>query len=45
MNQLKIEFKRSPVYIANKKAYFDGWPVICNEEEVGQVRRTALFNY
>lgn len=31
MNQLKIEFKRSPVYIANKKAYFDGWPVICNE--------------
>lgn len=31
MNQLKIEFKRSPVYIANKKAYFEGWPVICNE--------------
>lgn len=31
MNQLKIEFKRSPVYIANKKAYYENWPIICNE--------------
>jgi phage terminase large subunit len=31
MNQLKIKFPLSPLYLANKKAYFDGWPVICNE--------------
>lgn len=31
MNQLKIEFKRSPLYVANKKAYSQNWPVICNE--------------
>jgi phage terminase large subunit len=30
-NQLKIKFKRSPLYIANKKAFNEGWPVICNE--------------
>lgn len=30
-SQSKIEFKRSPVYIASKRAYLDGYPVICNE--------------
>lgn len=31
MNQLKIEFKKSPIYTASKKAYQNGYPVICNE--------------
>jgi phage terminase large subunit len=26
-----IDFIPSPVYLANKKAYKEGWPVICNE--------------
>lgn len=30
-NQLQIEFKQSPVYKASKKAFFEGWPIICNE--------------
>ena len=30
-NRLKIEFEPTPVYYANKKAYKEGWPVICNE--------------
>jgi phage terminase large subunit len=31
MNQLQVSFNRSPVYKASKKAYEDGYPVICNE--------------
>jgi phage terminase large subunit len=30
-NQSRIKFKRSPVYTASKKAFFEGWPIICNE--------------
>lgn len=30
-NQLQIKFRRSPVYIASKKAFFERWPIICNE--------------
>ena len=30
-NQLQIKFKKSPVYVASKKAFFEGWPIICNE--------------
>ena len=30
-NQLQIKFKRSPVYSASKKAFFERWPIICNE--------------
>lgn len=26
-----IKFKRSPVFRANKLAYLEGWPIICNE--------------
>ncbi len=29
VNQLKI--KATPVFYANKKAYEDGYPIICNE--------------
>jgi phage terminase large subunit len=28
---LSIKFKKSPVYTASKKAFFEGWPIICNE--------------
>lgn len=31
MTQSKIEFNRSPVYIASKNAYLQGYPIICNE--------------
>lgn len=31
MNRLKINFEPTPVYYANKKAYKDGYPIICNE--------------
>lgn len=30
MNRL-INFRKSPVYVANKQAYREGWPIICNE--------------
>lgn len=26
-----VDFIPTPVYLENKKAYFEGWPVICNE--------------
>lgn len=30
-SQLRIEFEPTPVYFANKKAYDEGWQIICNE--------------
>jgi len=30
-NRLEIDFVASPVYLANKKAFKEGYPIICNE--------------
>ena len=31
MKQLRIIDEPTPVFLANEKAYSEGWPVICNE--------------